>query len=446
MNNDQKKRQIPIKDAKTGAVRFSEPMPMRAPRTQSSEQQAIPAPIGPSPTLVVKSAAFIEPAATGTLSSPPITEEVKTMPFSEALPSADKLASDTDSTRTKPTTTATGKPKADIENLEQFIAYAYSRKGRRVGLDSKVERVLAQNPNLDDAANQRLQALVDADDLMAVPRQLLLLSREIEGFPGLREALKSFVRSVMERHPAYEDSGVRAAMLNQPDAPSVANALRTVAGYSPSDKTGKAKPKPAELQTLRQNAVYLLATWCACNRGFGLEELATLFLQVLWAPASEKLSDENARLRSMTEVADLAAIGLVCQKLRAQVTDARTALELMQNEAGKQRQQLAEVEEQLRLRNAELEARTAELEMLRTASSQALADQRAQREAERMHLQHDLAQLRGRLVRRLEDSTEMLEVGLTALRNRTPRVEVMTERAELVVDALRAELNSLKDE
>ena len=49
-------------------------------------------------------------------------------------------------------------------------------------------------------------------------------------------------------------------------------------------------------------------------------------------------------------------------------------------------------------------------------------------------------------MRRLDDAVETLEVGLSALRNKTPRVEVMLERAELVVDALRAEIKNLREE
>ena len=75
-----------------------------------------------------------------------------------------------------------------------------------------------------------------------------------------------------------------------------------------------------------------------------------------------------------------------------------------------------------------------------------LAQLRRQHEVERTHLRHDQEQLRGRLLRRLDDGVEMLGVGLTALRNKTPRVEVMMERAEHVVDALRAEMNNLKEE
>ena len=58
-------------------------------------------------------------------------------------------------------------------------------------------------------------------------------------------------------------------------------------------------------------------------------------------------------------------------------------------------------------------------------------------------LQHELEQLRGRLIRQLTDSADMLDVGLSALRKDTPRVPVMVERAEVVVDTLRAEVKRL---
>jgi hypothetical protein len=58
-------------------------------------------------------------------------------------------------------------------------------------------------------------------------------------------------------------------------------------------------------------------------------------------------------------------------------------------------------------------------------------------------LSHEIETLRGRLVRRLNESTEMLEVGLSALRSNTPNINVMVQRAEQVVDALRSELKSL---
>ena len=90
-------------------------------------------------------------------------------------------------------------------------------------------------------------------------------------------------------------------------------------------------------------------------------------------------------------------------------------------------QQLADTAQQLEAARAEL------LEL------------RRQHAIERVHLLHELEQLRGRMVHRLTDNIDMLEVGLTALRNKTPRIPVMLERAEHVVYSLRAEVQAMKE-
>ena len=92
------------------------------------------------------------------------------------------------------------------------------------------------------------------------------------------------------------------------------------------------------------------------------------------------------------------------------------------------------VEAQLADTAQQLEAARAELEALRR-----------QHAVEKIHLLHELEQLRGRLVHRLTDSADMLEVGLSALRKDTPRVPVMVERAERVVYVLRAEIQEMMD-
>lgn len=56
---------------------------------------------------------------------------------------------------------------------------------------------------------------------------------------------------------------------------------------------------------------------------------------------------------------------------------------------------------------------------------------------------HAEDQLLGRLVRRLNEATELLEVSLSALHNKTPRTEVAVERIEVVLDTLRAEIKNL---
>jgi hypothetical protein len=443
MSNDPNKRPVRVTYAKSDKVRTvhvprqsaDASAPIQPPRTESS----------PDAT-----AASLSPLERDT----PVLSPVPETPFDAAATSGQdsesvgsvRDPSEPDSGTAGQKNAGAGKPKPDIETLEQFIEYAYGRKGQRVSLKTKVEKAIAQNPRLDDGALSRLLALSEGDALLTVPRQLLLVSRDIDGYPALRASLGSFVSTVMQRHPAFADPGVQSALRNLPEALPAGEALAKVAAYSPADEDGAEPLKGAELQALRRNAAHLFATWLAINRGMNSEELAALLFPVLWLPAARDLADDSARLRALTEIEQPAGVGLACQRFRQQAIEARSSQEQALREANELRMRLAEADAQKLSTEEQRDALEAELQALRASTAAEAAELRRQHEVERTHLRHDQEQLRGRLQRRLDEGVEMLEVGLTALRNKTPRVEVMMERAEHVVDALRAEMNSLREE
>jgi hypothetical protein len=338
------------------------------------------------------------------------------------------------------------KPKAEPETLEQFIEYAYGRKGQPLTLKPKVEKQIARNARLDDAALGRLLQLAKGDTLLAVPRQILLVSLEVTGLPGLKSALTSFVSTVILRHPVFSDVGVQAALRNLPESLPPAEALARVAAFEPPTSPEAEPLKSGDLREMRQNAVRLFATWLAVNRSFNSEELSSLLFQVVWQQAAEELADDSARLRALTDIGQAAGVGLACQRFRQQAIDAQTQQDRAQRESTSLRDRLSAAEAQLSDTAAQLQAIRAELQALRESSSAEMDTLRRQHAVDRTHLQHELEQLRGRLVKRLTDSVDMLEVGLSALRKDTPRVPVMMERAEHVVDALRAEVQELREE
>lgn len=338
------------------------------------------------------------------------------------------------------------KPKAEPETLEQFIEYAYGRKGQELKLKPKVEKQIAQNARLDDAALSRLLQVAKGDTLLAVPRQILLVSQEVTGRPDLKAALTSFVSNVMVRHPVFSDTGVQGALRNLPDGSSPAEALARVAAFEPPPSENAEPVKGNDLRDLRNNAVRLFVTWLGVNRSLNSEELSSLLFQVVWQPAAKDLADDNARLRALTDIRQAAGVGLACQRFRQQAIEARTQQDQAQREATSLRDRLSAAETQLSDTAEQLAAVRAELQALRESAAAEMVALRRQHADERTHLQHELEQLRGRLVKRLTDSVDMLEVGLSALRKDTPRVPVMVERAEHVVDALRAEVQALREE
>lgn len=343
-------------------------------------------------------------------------------------------------------TTGTVKPKVDIETLAQFIEYAYSRKGKALTLKAKLEKKVAQSLLLDTTAEARLLALAAEDELLAVPRQILLFSREMDGFPALRASLHAFVSSVMLKHPIFDDTGVRSVLRNLPDAQPPATALAKVVAFTPPEQTEKEPLKGAEIQVLRRNAANLFVTWLASNRSMNTDEVVALLLQVVWQPAASELEGDNARLRALTEVDEPAGVGLACIRLRQQAIDARSAHDQALREVSELRSRLAETDKLRVQAEEQLDSLKSELEKVRETSSTEMTELRRQHEVERTHLRHDHEQLRGRMVHRLNDGVEMLEVGLTALRNKTPRVEVMLERAEHVVETLLSEIKNLREE
>lgn len=443
MNNDPNKRPVRVTYASTGKVRTVH-VPRQSPDAAATEQ-APPVEPGPQAAAATPTPASVGPAAKASLEQPSAAASPTSGAEAPAV-ETEAASPDVDAAGLAQRTAGAGKPKVDIESLEQFIEYAYGRKGQRVSLKSKVEKVIAQNPRLDDGAMSRLLALAEGDALLAVPRQLLLVSRDIDGYPALRAALSSFVSTVMLRHPAFADSGVQAALRNLPEAPVPADALATVVSFTPVAAEGADPVKGADLHSLRQNAANLFVSWLANNRGMNSEELASLLFQVVWQPAARDLADDNARLRALTELDKAAGVGLACQRFRQQAIEARTAQDQALREANELRLRLGESEDQRSRAEEQRGALQSELDALRERTATEMAELKRVHDVERTHLHHCQEQLGGRLVRRLDDAVETLEVGLSALRNKTPRIEVMLERAELVVDALKAEIKNLREE
>ena len=174
--------------------------------------------------------------------------------------------------------------------------------------------------------------------------------------------------------------------------------------------------------------------------------MVALLLQVVWQSAASELEGDNARLRALTEVDEPAGVGLACIRLRQQAIDARSAHDQALREVSDLRSRLAETDKQRSQAEEQRDALEAELEKLREASAAEMVELRSQHEVACTNLRHDYEQLRGRMVRKLDKGGEMLEVGLTALLNKTPRIEVMLERAEDVLETLRTEVKHLKGE
>lgn len=380
----------------------------------------------------------------------PAAETPPSQKTSRAQPSIG-LADSTASTKRPTKRKSEKKPKPEIKTLEQFIQYAYKRKGKWAKLLPKTEKLLAESVvRMDRAAIERLLTIASSDELLIVPRQLLLFSRDIRGFPALASKLTAFVLEVMQRHPIFRASEINGVLRNLPDAMQPKDAIAKVASFTPiltsEDETTASKiVSGVSHQNLQHNAIQLLVTWLAIHRNMRLDDVTTLLLQAVWKPAAQQLMDDNDRLRALTEVEPSASagVGIACNQfwqqainkdqLYDQTLQKIDALNIQINETKVQQQQ---IEEQ---RNA-LET---ELTALHESAASEITKLKEQHDIEYTHLRYDNEKLCGRLFSQLEKSVDMLEVGLSALRNKTPSIQAMIERAEYVSDTLRIEMKHL---
>jgi hypothetical protein len=339
-----------------------------------------------------------------------------------------------------------GKGKPEIETLAQFIENAYRLKGRKVSLNEAVERRISQAVRLSDEARAGLARLAREDRLFAVPRQLLLASRGVHGYRNLREELRAFVRDAMLAHELFSPPELQAVIQDLADAPEPRAALERLLEVKQDAAAGDASAymKPAEIEELRTNAAYCLAAWLADSRNLSLADVAEMLQLALWGPRARQLDQETARLRTLTEVQDIAAVGLACHQFRQRAIERTAKAGDAIREADAARARATSLESELEALREGLASTEDELERVRREGEQALAALRAEVSSERAHLHDDLEQLRTRVLRRLMTDIDQLEVGLEALRAAEPRVHVIQDRVERVVDALRSEVNKLK--
>ncbi len=438
-----KDKRVRIVDRNTGEVRYLDPMKRHLP-SRSEVQSAVsqgsvekPQPRAAQLTDEQQPAPELQQMP----DQPPATESAPAV----AAPETGPVELGNSGSEAK----APAKSKPEIETVEQFIAHAYAMKGRKVTLRAKVERACAEEPSLTVEALARLARLAQEDRLFAVPRQILLASREVQGYPALRAALRTFVRDVMLSHAQFRRPELVAAIRNLPEAPVPARALALVVEATQPAPSSEGEGdghglKPSEFDELRTNSTYCLAVWLADVKSLTLTEMTEALNFALWGPRALRVEHENTKLRELTEIGHLAGVGVASQQYRQQVSEKAVLADKFAREATTARERAAVLEGELERATDELAQVRLELERVRSEDLAALNALRETSGHELAHLRDDFEQLRTRMLRRLVGDVEQLEVGLSALRGTEPRVHVIQDRVERVVDALRLEVNKLK--
>jgi hypothetical protein len=348
------------------------------------------------------------------------------------------------------------KSKQEISSLEQFIAYAYGRKGQPLSVKSKVLQDISRNIQIPIEGLAALQKLAVADKQFCVPRQILLATREIDGYPAIKEALRTFVQNVMQWHPVFRNPKVVAAIRNLPEAPLPHTALKLVMAEvvekeeldekdAEKGDGEKVVRKSADPDELRLNAANCLAVWFWLTRHLSLEDVTEALNEAVWAPAGRVAALDNVKMRALTGIEKVEGVGLACEYYKRRAVAHAADAAQASSEVNGLRTLLTQAQLQIEQTNIVLHETKVALERLQTESAEEKAALHQFAETQAAHLRDDIEQLRSRVLRRMVSDVDMLGVGLSAMQGSEPRIHVVRDRVERVIDALQAEINKLRE-
>lgn len=425
MNDD---KRIPIQDKATGAIRFSEPVRRNVP------SESIP---------------LTEMASS---SPPPMAEQIVAVKLDQSNKvesiAGEALGTEGDNPKAK--------SKQEISTFEQFLFHAYGLKGRRVALKKKVLQDISSSLSIPVEGLVELQKLVNADRQFCVPRQILLASREIEGYPLIKEALRKFVMEVMLSHPAFKNPKVTSAIRNLENAPLPHAALKLVMEEifekeELEEKAGEKKDgektakKLVAAEEMKVNATNCLAVWFAVTRNLALEDVADALNVAVWTPAGCGADSDITKLRALTSIEKVEGVGLACEQYKRRAVAQADEAVRASAEAARLRTEHQETQLELEQIRSELDETKNALEKLQLKATEEIATLHQSAETQAAHLRDDFEQLRSRVLRRLVENVEKLGIGLSAIQGSEPKVHVVRDRLERVVDELQKEINKLRE-
>ena len=352
---------------------------------------------------------------------------------------------DSPATQESPHKTPTKRAKlVPPESCADLLRAVYSGKRKRLKPPEKAICKMRLGSKLQLTEREELLGFAAQDRTLERTRELMLLSMERFDGPNLAGQVREFVRDVLVRHPAFQTKTLADALRNLPEGPTLERALRILTQQSFDSlpwPEGAAALKKIELDKCRVNAACCLLLWHRETRGTSFEHINNSLRTSLWEPAAQRHKSKAQKLRALLENRDPAAAAISCSLLEKQASDAE-----------QQARASREAEEKANTWARELEGRLEDikrqLDAEKARGKRLTADLHAEQQAHKNDIAHsrdEYAKLQGRVLHRFRREVALLEDGLHALRRSPPKVHVMDDHAERVIEALKHEMQGLEE-
>jgi hypothetical protein len=346
------------------------------------------------------------------------------------------------------------KSRHEITTLEQFIAAVYAKKGKPLSLKTKGLdlNAISKETQISPQSALALRPIIDADNSFCIPRQLLFIAKEIDHHPKIKEALKNFVQGVMLAHPIYRNAKVISAIENLADPSTQKVALKSVMTEvlieiksTENNLSAKSTKKTIDINELRSNATSCLAAWFWIGQNSALEHIMEGLYESVWKPATYGAANEAARFKKVMAHENIVGMGFVYDfykhKALARASEAAQA-NLLLSEV---REAHATALEDINLLKQSLSETQAAFLKYKDDNNEKNTNLLRTHEIEVTHLRDDIEKIKSRILRRLLSDSEMLGVGLSAIEGATPKIHVIRDKVERVIDSLQKETEKLRE-
>ena len=330
-----------------------------------------------------------------------------------------------------------------LNTYADFLCTAYgATRGRWKPTGTEIKSMHA-GPLPDSTQRAELLMLAESDRALKRTRDVMLLGlRRLDGSHEAKPIL-GFVRDLLLRHPAYRSRSLVLA-LEHPNRCDDKRAVQTIAdvNYRSLRWGGRSPLTKAEATACRANALHCLLLWFheTLSPRLPIERYHEYLRRELWAPPAMRRTSESNRVRILIKNRDHAATDLVCSLFEERIADLQRQVDASQDSALKATDQTRALEDSVVALQQDLDNTRTQLD--RTMDD--LHVERRERGIERAHLRDDYEKLRGRVLQRLDAELSLLKEGLHALRREPPKVGVMNDHAERVIEGLRKEVEHLR--
>lgn len=331
-----------------------------------------------------------------------------------------------------------------FRNLAELLRAAYSGKRKRLHLNKADVSAITSAPHLDSATQDQLLSMADADRSLEVTLHLMLLASESFSVSPIRGLMRRFIHDVLSRHPVFSVRSLSGVLDNLPDAPGENRAIQILLQQNYVELlslSGLPRQAKKVAQQCRDNALRCLLLWFHETRVTPIDWTHRQLAEAIWRPAGKSLKSDAQRIALLMQAREPAVLAVSYSVLEGKLNEFSAQAAQASRDADKANEKAVQLEGAVDGLQTTLEQVTRDFENLKREHD----EQRKDYEGRLSHLRDDLETMRGQVLRRLSADVVLLVEGIHALRREPPKVHVMIDHAERVLDALKAQMTKLKE-